>query len=152
MGDLTLANNIWCDASDKMPRFSIGKAELFAPDSEQVLDNNLYWNGGKAIPTKPEDALTPDRDARKIMADPRLGNPNEGLVLPRWNADQGQFLSGRTTIRGEFERLVTLYALPGADRATIEAADPAMMPESDILGNPRGPRPDLGCFERYGTP
>ena len=88
-GDVRFSNNIWCDPSGEMPRFSIGGAKLFPPDSRQVLHNNLYWNGGKPIPTEPQDVLVPDRDPRKILADPRLGNLNAGVTLPRWNAEKG---------------------------------------------------------------
>lgn len=148
MGDLTLSNNIWCDASGRMPRFSISRAEVFGADSRQVLDNSLYWNGGKPIPTEPQDVLVPDCDRHKHLADPRLGNPNEGVTLPRWDAEEGRFLSGQTTIRGEFERLVNRYASLGKGSAAIDAADPAAMPKDDILGNRRGPQPDIGCFEK----
>ena len=45
VGDLGLSNNIWYDTTGEMPRFSVGSADLFALGSEQVLHNNLYWNG-----------------------------------------------------------------------------------------------------------
>jgi hypothetical protein len=148
MGDMAFTNNIWCDATGQMPRFSDGKASLFAPQSKQVLESDLYWNGGKAIPTEPQDVLVPERDRHRHLADPRLGNPDEGVTLPRWNAEKGQFLSDETTIRGEFERLVGRYASLGMGSGAIDAADPATMPGDDILGNRREPRPDIGCFER----
>ena len=31
IGDLTFANNIWCDPTGRMPRFSISEAKTFAP-------------------------------------------------------------------------------------------------------------------------
>ena len=147
MGDLTFANNIFCDPTGQMPRFSISGMETFAPGSRQVLSNNLYWNGGNKIPTETKDTLVPDRDARKIVADPRLGNPSQGLTLPRWDPNKGTFLSGQKTIRQEFERLVKLYAAPAPGSPAIHAADPGNMPKDDILGNPRGRKPDIGCFQ-----
>jgi hypothetical protein len=68
-----------------------------------------------------------------------------GLVLPRWNGSA--FLSGNTTIRQEFERLVNLYGNPAAGSPAVNAAASAQSPADDILGNPRGPNPDLGAFE-----
>lgn len=147
MGDMLFANNIFCDGTGQMPRFSISRGETFAPGSKQVLLNNFYWNAGKKVPTDANDMLVPDRDAKKILADPKLAK-TERVVLPRWDAKKGAFLSGQKTIRGEFERLVKLYGTPAADSPAIHAADPANMPKDDILGNPRGARPDVGCVER----
>ena len=146
MGDLSFSNNICCDSSAAMPRFSDSSASLFAVGSKQIIDNNLYWNGGKAIPVQPTDVLTPDRDARKRIADPRLPASSARVVLPR--PDNGRFLSGRKTIREEFERLVRAYAALGEASPAIGTADAASMPADDILGQPRGQRPDIGCFQR----
>jgi hypothetical protein len=153
MGDLTFVNNIFCDPTGQMPRFSISGEETFAPGSKQVLLNNLYWNAGKPIPTETKDVLAPDRDAKKILADPRLGNGNGGgavgsVTLPRWDSKKGVFLSGQKTIRQEFERLVKLYAVPAPGSPAVHAADSVNMPKDDILGNPRGDKPDIGCFQR----
>ena len=112
MGDLTFANNIWCDPTGRMPRFSDSEAQAVPPGSKQVLLNNLYWNTGKPVPAEAKDVLTPDRDAKRIVADPRLGSPGQDVTLPRWDPSKGTFLSGQKTIRGEFERLVKLYGTP----------------------------------------
>jgi hypothetical protein len=148
MGDLTFCNNIWCDPTGKMPRFTISRAEVFAPDAKLVLRNNLYWNGGKPIPTEPQDTLVPDRDPARRIADPRLGDPGKGVTLPRWDPVKGTFRSGKKTIRGEFERLVNRYAALGSGSRAINAADASCMPRDDILGTPRDRLPDIGCFER----
>jgi hypothetical protein len=148
MGDLTFANNIFCDPTGRMPQFCDSEAQTFAPGTKQTLINNLYWNAGKAIPTDPKDVLTPARDPKKIVGDPRLGNPNEAVTLPRWDAAKGRFLSGQATVRAEFERLVRRYAALGDGSPAIDAADPADMPADDILGTKRDRRPDIGCFEK----
>ncbi len=148
MGDLTFANNIFSDPTGQMPRFSISGKETFAPGSRQVLLNNLYWNAGKPIRTDANDVLVPDRDGKKIVADPRLDNPGQAVTLPRWDAKKGAFLSGQRTIREEFQRLVKLYAVPARGSPAAGAADPANMPRDDILGNPRGQKPDIGCLQR----
>ena len=150
MGDLTFANNIWCDAMGGMPRFTMSDAQVFAPGSKQAMLNNIYWNGGKRIPTEAKDTLVPDRDPSKHVLDPRLGNPGEGLT-PHWDG-KGQFRSGQKTIRGEFERLVRLCAVPGEGSPATGAADSSSMPADDILGNPRGNRPDIGCFQKRAAP
>jgi hypothetical protein len=148
MGDLSFANNIWCDPSGDMPRFTMSDAKVFAPGTKQVLHNNLYWNGGKKIPAEPSDVLVPDRDLKRRLADPRLGDPGQDMPAVRWDGAKGRFVSGQTTIRGEFERLVRRYAVPADGSPALRAADPAFMPPDDILKNPRGRRPDIGCFQK----
>ncbi|KKO03681.1 hypothetical protein LCGC14_0096090, partial [marine sediment metagenome] len=86
-----------------------------------------------------------------IIANPLIGDTS-GLVIPRWLPGSGQFLSGQTTIRGEFIRLVNTYAALPAGSAAINAANPLFMPEHDILGNPRDAAPDIGAFENTETP
>lgn len=151
MEGLAFSNNIWCD-SGQMPRFSFSKDDVFAKGRAPLLLNNLYWNGGKPIPSEPGDTLAPASDRQACFGDPKLGDPNTGLTLPRWDSARGAFLSGAGTIRAEFERLVGLYAIPGKGSAAIGAADPASMPPDDILGNPRGRRPDIGCCQRPPAP
>jgi hypothetical protein len=151
MGDMTFCNNIWCDTTGEMARFSMSNGKVFAVGSKQVISNNLYWNAGKKISTTPDDVLVPDRDPKKLVADPRLPDPSGQVLLPRLDPATGRFPSGQTSIRGEFERLVNRYARPGQSSPAAGAADPANMPQDDILGHPRGPRPDMGCCQRTGN-
>ena len=151
MGDMLFSNNIWCDPSGQMLHFAKGSDKVFAPDSRQVIRNNLYWNSGRQIPFDREDVFSPARDPKSHLADPRLGNPQEGVTLPRWDPAKAKFLSGQTTIRGEFERLVALYGAIAADSPAIHAAERSAMPADDILGRKRGPAPDIGCYERSAS-
>jgi hypothetical protein len=151
MGDLVFTNNIWCDPTGQMPRFAVGHAGLFEPASKPLIRNNLYWNGGKEIPHEDKDVFAPARDPKKILADPRLGDPAKGVTLPRWDPAKRKFLSGQTTIRGELERLVALYGAIPADSPAAHAADPTSMPADDILARRRSPAPDIGCYESAGT-
>jgi hypothetical protein len=128
----------------------VGRVELFAEGSLPVLNNNLYYNGGQPIPTEDTDVLVPAADSAAIPGDPRLGDPNKDLVLPRWDAQQQRFLSGQRTIHGEFERLVHQYATPAEGSPAIANADPADMPTDDILGQPRGEQPTVGAVEVRG--
>jgi hypothetical protein len=150
MGDINFCNNMWCDRTGEMSRFSMSDGKVFAPGSKQVISNNLYWNGGKSVPTTPNDVLVPGRDAKKVLADPGLPDPSGEVLLPRLDPATGKFPSGQTSIRGEFERLVNRYATLGASSPAIGAADVANMPATDILGRPRGKQPDVGCYQRMG--
>jgi hypothetical protein len=140
-------NNIWSDPTGTMGAGSSGGNDFSdgtpAETTNLTLNNNLYWNGGVAIP--PGDQVNPlVNDVDRVVADPLLGN-QAGLVLPRWNGSA--FLSGNSTIRQEFERLVNLYGNPAASSPAINAANPTYSPIDDILGNPRGANPDLGAYE-----
>jgi hypothetical protein len=113
-----------------------------------VLDRNLYWNGGQAIPYDAAELINTTDDAHRIVDDPRLG-AQSGLALPGWDAGAGRFADGSSTIRQAFERLVTLYGAPAAGSPAVDAADPGQSPSEDILGRPRpsGLAPDLGAYE-----
>ena len=144
-------NNIWSDPTGTMGtegtnnrKFSNGK-----PGSAQnlVLYNNLYWNGGQAIPDG--NSLSPLLDdAQPMIADPLLNVEQNDIVLPRWNGTA--FLSGNQTIREEFERLVAAYGRIPADSPAVGQADPTFAPLDDILGNFRGSVSELGAYE-YDT-
>jgi MYXO-CTERM domain-containing protein len=110
-----------------------------------VLDHNLYWNEGNALPSG--GALTPADDSNAVEADPGLPDDQVDIVLPRWDLEQGVFESGEATVRDEFLRLVETYGALADGSAAIAAADPAHMPTVDIRGYPRDAQPDLGAYE-----
>ncbi len=149
--NITFYNNIWSDPTGTMGANLGGGDNEFsdgdpAQTSNLLLDHNLYWNGGAAIP--PGDLVSPlVHDARRVVADPRL-NPDHASIarsVPRWNGSA--FLSGNTSIRQEFVRLVELYGKIPADSPAIGKADRAFAPADDILGRPRTATPDLGAHE-----
>jgi hypothetical protein len=145
--DLDFANNIFDDPTGNMPRFSMTRGDVFAAGHLPVMRNNLYWNAGKPIPAEKTDVVIPSRDAKAIFADPLLPAQGQQMILPRIDPATGDFLSGRIDAVGEFDRLATAYAWLGATSPAIAAADPSDMPLTDILGNQRGPHPDLGCLQ-----
>jgi hypothetical protein len=137
-------NNIWSSPGGAMGFFSSGKPE----DSKGVvLNRNLYWNGGKPILPR-RNVLNVTDDPAALVADPLLASPKD-VILPRWDREKGAFRSGSKTIREELVRLVMQYGALKPGSPAIDAADPANMPEDDILGRPRpkGGKPDLGAFE-----
>jgi hypothetical protein len=147
--NITLANNIWSDPTGTMGADISGSPNKFADGdpaatTNLVLDNNLYWNGGAAIPSG--DPVSPlVDDARRVVADPQLNTDQTAIVLPRL---QGAiFLSGNATVRQEFERLVDEYGRIPATSPAIGQADPAFAPPEDILGHFRGSTADLGAYE-----
>ena len=145
--NVSFHNNVWSDPSGTMGAeggggndFSDGGA---AETMNLVLDRNLYWNGAAAIPAG--DQVNPlVTDTRRIVANPQLNTNQAAIVLPRWNGTS--FLSGSTTIRQEFVRLVNLYGSIPAGSPGHNQADAALAPADDILGNPRT-APDMGAFE-----
>jgi hypothetical protein len=147
--NVVFRNNVWSDPTGTMGAEAGGGTNEFSdgfPDEATglVLDGNLYWNGGAAIP--PGDLLSPlTDDPHAAVGDPLLPSSAGAIVLPRWNGTA--FASGSATIREELERLVALYGAPAGGSPVIDAADPAFAPADDVLGRPRGAAPDLGAYE-----
>ncbi len=113
-----------------------------------VLDDNLYWNNGAAIPVG--DFFDPlVLDTHDTVANPQLNTNMAGLVLPRYTGSA--FVSGNTTVRQEFVRLVNLYGAVPSGSPAVGAATVGQSPADDILGLPRPVGgPDLGAFEYQG--
>ncbi len=141
-------NNIWSDPTGTLGAQAAGGANDFSDGlpsetSGLVLDNNLYWNGGAAIP--PGDQVNPlVDDVHRVVANPQLTANQSGIVLPRWNGTS--FVSGNTTIRQEFIRLVELYGRIPASSPAVGQAAAGQAPDHDILGRPRLD-PDVGSYE-----
>lgn len=147
--DLVFVNNIYADPTGSMGSEAYTGVDLFdAPPGQTesaLLDNNLYFNGGNAIPEDSGQALVFSDDAAALVADPLLP-AQSGLVAPLWNGSE--FADGSNSIRQAFERLVNDYGTPAAGSPVIDQADPASATPRDILGRLRGPTPDLGAVER----
>jgi hypothetical protein len=147
--DIYFYNNIWSDPTGTMGAGPSGGSNKFSNGALEtvnnlVIDNNLYWNGDQPIP--PGETVSPlVDDARNVVVDPLLNTDLEDILLPRW--DGALFLSGNTTIRQEFIRLVESYGKIPAESPAINLADPAYAPADDILGYPRSATPDPGAYE-----
>lgn len=148
--NINFYNNIWADPTGTMGAESGAGAERNdfsdtppADTNSFVIDNNLYWNGGSAIPEDGGELVNYTDDTNRTVANPQLGT-QAGLILPRWTG--AQFADGSSTIREAFERLVSLYGTPASGSAVIDNANAGNAPADDILGNPRT-TPDIGAVE-----
>lgn len=150
--NIAFYNNIWSDPTGSMGA-SFGGSNDFSDTppadlSTFELDNNLYWNGGSALPEDPGEEVNPSDDVAAIEADPRLALQT-GLVVPHFDPGTG-FGDGSTTIREAFLRLATLYGTPAEGSAALDAADPAQSPADDLLGRSRVGATDVGAVEGTG--
>ena len=145
MEDVVFYNNIWSDPTGGMADFSDGTPDYV--DGE-ALGNNLYYNGGRALPDNDGWRLFIPQtdDPAGVFADPKLPNP-KAMTISRWDPEAAQFLSGETTIEGEFRRLVEAYAKLPDGSAAIDAANPDRMPAEDILGRRWVGTPDIGAYQ-----
>jgi len=146
--DIHFYNNIWSDPTGTMGTEGYTGVDFAEVSSTQnisiTLDNNLYWNGGSLIPADTGQLIHYTDDLNRVVDDPSLGS-QVGLVVPYW--DGSSFADSSTTIRAAFERLVDLYGKPAQGSPVVGAADPNISPLDDILGNLRGPWPDIGAYQ-----
>ncbi|MGB5881474.1 MAG: right-handed parallel beta-helix repeat-containing protein [Thermoanaerobaculia bacterium] len=144
-------NNVWSDPTGTMGATAGGGGNDFSdtPVGETdsfVLDNNLYYNGGSAIPFDGNELVNYTDDTHGLVSDPLLASQS-GIVLPRWNPGGGQFADGSPSIVDAFRRLVELYGRPAEGSPVVDAAVGSQSPPDDILGNSRTGVPDLGAVE-----
>lgn len=146
--DIFFFNNLWSDPTGTMGGEGFNGVDVFdAPTGDTVsvtLDNNLYWNGGSAIPPDTGQFVTFADDSNGLFGDPLMPTLT-GVVAPTWNGSQ--FADGSSTIREVFESLVLDFGVPGTGSAAIDSADPASSAQRDILNRVRGVSPDAGAYE-----
>lgn len=141
-------NNVWADPTGTLGTegySGVDLAEVSAGQNTYItLDNNLYWNGGSPIPPDTSQMIHYTDDLHRTIADPLLGS-QAGLIVPYW--DGSAFADSSSTILETFERLVDLYGKPAGNSPVVDSANGTQSPIDDILGNLRGPAPDLGAYE-----
>jgi len=146
---IELVNNVWSDPTGTMGAVDAADDNDFsdvAPDEIGAvsISNNLYWNGGSAVPDDDGEAVNPSDDAAGIVGDPLLGDVS-ALVVPHW--DGSAFADGSTDVCGAFENLVVRYGSPAPGSAALDVADPTQAATDDILGRARSGAPDVGAVE-----
>ncbi|GJM09233.1 MAG: hypothetical protein DHS20C11_15090 [Lysobacteraceae bacterium] len=146
--DILMLNNAWSDPTGTMGAEGFNGVDVFdAPPSQNLsvtIDNNAYWNGGSAIPPDTGQFVTVADDSNAVLGDPMLPS-TAGVVAPTFNGTT--FADGSSTIREVFMNLVTSYGTPTPGSSLIDAADPGSAAYEDILGQARGPSPDIGAVE-----
>jgi hypothetical protein len=149
--NLVFTQNVWSDSTGTMGSEAFSGVDLFDAPAGQtasaLLEANLYYNGGNAIPADNGQALRFADDASPILGDPLLPD-NSALIPPTWNGTQ--FADGSSTIQEVFLRLVEDYGTPAAGSLAIDAGEPLLSSSEDILGRLRGNAPDLGAVETNG--
>lgn len=140
-------NNIWSDPTGTMGTEAFSGVDVFDAPPEQngllIVDTNLYFNGGGAIPADTTQAIKVSDDSMATFGDPLLPDP-AGVVLPVW--DGATFADGSSTVREAFLNLAASGQL-GTASAAIDAADPTTAARLDLLGRLRQGAPDLGAVE-----
>lgn len=149
--NIRFVNNIWSDHTGTMGAMRGQTNNDFSdtrPDRTRTfaLYHNVYWNNGQPIPTDDDDKINYTNDAARLVRDPQL-RPARSIGMPRWNETTGTFGGGSFSIQQVFVRMVSAFAAIPPTSAAISHADPALAPKVDILGRPRGPRPDAGAFQ-----
>ncbi|MCP4689054.1 MAG: hypothetical protein GY859_13455, partial [Desulfobacterales bacterium] len=146
-------NMIWSDPTGSMGSDNLSRPNDFSDTppgetSDFTLENNMYWNGGAAIPENAGDMVNYTDDPFPLIQDPLLPLPG-APTLPRWSASTGLFEDGSSTIRQAFVSLAETHAAPPADSPAVNTAAAEHGPSEDILGRSRavGGAPDMGAYE-----
>lgn len=141
--NIDYANNIWSDPTGTMDDFSDttpGQTESW------TLSNNVFYNGGNALPEDAGELVNPSDDAQAIIGDPMLGDP-ASAIIPTWDVGTSSFTDGSATVCAAHERLVTVHGTPASGSVALDVGDVSNTPADDILGRPRGASPDVGAVE-----
>jgi len=134
-------NNIWSDPTGTMDEVTRARA---GDITSIELDNNLYYNGGNAIPASGSELVDFTNDAAAVVADPKL--PAQGpMTLPVWDPAQQVFAGGATDVCQVFTQLAS-FGIPASDSAVVGAARADQSPALDLLGRPRDTA-SLGALE-----
>lgn len=149
--NIRFVNNIWSDHTGTMGAM-LGQTNNDFSDTRPdrtnsfTLYHNVYWNNGEPIPTDDDDEINYTNDVSRKVRDPQL-RPARGIGLPRWNEATGTFGGGSISIHQVFVRMVSAFGSIPPTSAAVGHADPALAPKVDILGRPRGARPDAGAYQ-----
>jgi hypothetical protein len=150
-------NNIWSDPTGTMGAESSSRPNDFSDTGAGdvlsfTLSNNLYWNGGSAIPVNGSETINYTDDPQAIVASPSLVTPTNPII-PRWNPNTGKFADDSTTIRGSFIKLAEQYCTLPSGSGAIGQGSSLNAPADDLLKMSRNSANiDIGaCQHNSGT-
>lgn len=154
--NIIINNTIWSDETGSMGATSSSGAHDFSdtPPNDTAsfsLTNNLYYNGGNAIPQDSRELINHTDDPTPHIADPRI-NSAMNVSLPRWNEGISSFTGNHQTIRDAFLNLVNTYCALKPGSPAINRGNDSLASNEDILKRSRqtGARSDIGACE-YGA-
>ena len=150
--NIVLSNNICSDPNGSMGGEGFIGADVFdAPNGDNTsvsLQNNLYYNGGNAIPSDTSQEVNIGSDTNPILGNPLLPSLI-GLTLPVYNGSMfgGGFGGGFVNIRSVFVDLANRYGRPASGSPAINAANMINVPSDDLLGTARGANAYIGAID-----
>ena len=151
--NVILSNNIWSDPTGTLGAEGFAGADVFealsGANASVTLDNNVYYNGGDAIPTDTGQEVNIGDDNNAKIGNPRLPSQG-GIVVPVYNGNS--FAGGFSTIRQVFVDLASRYGKPATGSIAINQASSANVPLDDLLGAPRTSNADIGAIEVGAQP
>jgi hypothetical protein len=146
--NISLSNNIWSDPTGTLGTEGFTGADVFealsGANSSVTLDNNVYYNGGDAIPTDAGQEVNIGDDNNAKIGNPLLPS-QAGIVLPVYNGSN--FAGGFSNIRQVFVDLANRYGKPAQGSIAIDQASSTSVPSDDLLGAPRTSNADIGAIE-----
>ena len=150
--NIRLSNNIWSDPTASMGAEGFNGADVFesplGSNDNVIIDNNLYYNGGIAIPADTSQDVNLADDANALIADPKLPNQTN-IILPVFSGTN--FNGGFSSIREVFENFAINYAQPSPDSIVINRGSISDTPTDDLLGRIRDSSPDVGAVEAQSS-
>lgn len=146
--NISLSNNIWSDPTGTLGTEGFTGADVFealsGANASVTLDNNVYYNGGDAIPSDADQEVNIEDDNNAKIGNPRLPLQT-GIVLPVYNGNS--FGGDFGTIRQVFVDLASRYGKPAVGSIAINQASSTNVPSDDLLGAPRSSNADIGAIE-----
>lgn len=146
--NIVLHNNIWADNTGTMGQGKFERSNdfsdtLYTHIDTFILDGNLYWNGGKDIPTSIFDKLNYEDDANSLIMNPQLTTPSN-ITTPTWDSQSATFSDGSLDIEQVFNNFISKYGIPQHPVKSITRLKPA---DDDIYNNKRPLEANIGAFQ-----
>ncbi len=145
---IRFAHNIFSDPNSSMQDFSDTIPADLSTARPSLLQRNLYYNGGNALPNDNADALNIIQDVNRLESNPLLP-AQSNVQTPHWLSASNVFNGGYARIIDVFLAYANTYGVPATGSPALGAATVAAdIPSQDLLGRVRSNPAALGCCER----